>query len=75
MWTPMSYMVKFKLFIVFIDVMFSIFGKKKADFLLPGKSLLQYITGIKNQYPLMASMPGNIRPSMASNKAPPPVET
>jgi hypothetical protein len=48
MWTPMSYMVKFKLFIVFIDVMFSIFGKKKADFLLHGKSLLQYITGIKN---------------------------
>lgn len=32
MWTPMSYMVKFKLFIVFIDVMFSIFGKKKQTF-------------------------------------------
>jgi hypothetical protein len=75
MWTPMSYMVQYKFFIVLIEIVFFIVGKKKADFLLPGKSLLQYITGIKNQYPLMASMPGNTRPSMASNKAPPPVET
>jgi hypothetical protein len=41
-------MVQYKFFIVLIEIVFFIVGKKKADFLLPGKSLLQYITGIKN---------------------------
>jgi hypothetical protein len=48
MWTHVSYMVKYKFFIVLINIMFSIVGKKKADFFLHGKSLLQYNTGIKN---------------------------
>ncbi len=48
MWTHVSYMVKYKFFIVLIDIMFSIVGKKKADFFREEKSLLQYNTGIKN---------------------------
>jgi uncharacterized membrane protein len=30
MWTHMSYMVKFKFFIVLIEIMFFIVGKKKS---------------------------------------------
>lgn len=32
MWTHVSYMVKYKFFIVLIDIMFSIVGKKKQTF-------------------------------------------
>lgn len=48
MWTYMPYMVIYYFFIVLIVIMFTVVRKKKADFLLRGKSLLQYNTGIKN---------------------------
>lgn len=48
MWTYMPYMVIYYFFIVLIVIMFTVVRKKKADFLLRGKSLLQYIRGIRN---------------------------